>query len=98
MGNETQVKRISRMEEVLEEGTRVVKELEMALDRYEAYSGNIRELEAYYTDGRWKNDFTDEEAGRISSAVKRGVLSEDAVYDFLTMRDQVLARCGRMKR
>ena len=33
-----------------------------------------------------------EEAGQISSDLKRGVLSEDALYDLLNDADKILAR------
>ena len=98
MGNVTQVKRIQRMEQILDEGTRIVSELEQALDKYEAFSVKIDELEQYYTSGQWKKDFADDEAGKLPHDLKRGVLSEDAVYDFLMLRDQVLERTKNVKK
>ena len=47
-------------------------------------------MELYYTGGQWQKDFTDDEAGKLPRDLKRGVLSEDAVYDFLALRDEVL--------
>ena len=95
MSKETQVARIKRMEEILDEGSRILLELEQAVDKYAVFAGKIDELEQYYTGGQWKKDFADDEAGRLPKDLKRGVLSEDAVYDFLSFRDEVLARMKR---
>ena len=98
MENKTQVARIRRMEEILDEGTRIFSELEQALDKYEAFSVKIDELEQYYTSGQWKKDFADDEAGKLPHDLKRGVLSEDAVYDFLVLRDQLLVQINNVKK
>ena len=98
MGNETQVERIRKMEAILDEGNRIVSELEQALEKYDDFSDKIDELERYYTGGQWQKDFADDEAGRFPHDLKRGVLSEDAVYDFLVLRDKVLKRIGNVKK
>ena len=41
------------------------------------------EIEAYYTGADWKQDFADDEAGLLPETLKRGVLSEDRLYDLL---------------
>ena len=41
------------------------------------------ELEAYYKSPEWKRDFADDEAGRLPKGLKRGVLSEDGIYNLL---------------
>ena len=43
----------------------------------------ISELEAYYTSGEWKQDFAADEAGLLPKGLKRGVLSEDGIYNLL---------------
>ena len=95
MSNEKQIERIKKMEAILDEGNRLVSELQQALDKYESFAVAIAELEQYYTGGQWQKDFTDDEAGRLPPGLKRGVLTEDAVYDFLVLRDRVL---GRLKK
>ena len=47
-------------------------------------------LEHYYEGGCWKKDFEDDEAGLLPSYLKRGVLTEDAIYDLLTDNDELL--------
>lgn len=46
--------------------------------------GMVKELEHYYTGEEWKQDFADDEAGLLPHNLKRGVLSEDGVYNLLT--------------
>lgn len=40
-------------------------------------------LEAYYTGGRWLRDYELDEKGLLPEGLKRGVLSEDGVYNLL---------------
>ena len=40
-------------------------------------------LEAYYTFGQWREDYEADERGELSPDLKRGVLSQDALYDLL---------------
>lgn len=41
----------------------------------------------YYEDGQWLSDFELDEQGKLPRDLKRGVLSEDGVYNFLTDLD-----------
>lgn len=87
-----QTERIARMEQQLEVVSRAVKGLAAALDDYEAARDALRELEAYYGSEEWKQDFADDEAGRLPKEMKRGVLSEDAVWNLLEERDRLELR------
>ena len=87
-----QTERIARMERQLEVASRAVKGLAAALDDYEAARDALRELEAYYGSEEWKQDFADDEAGRLPHSLKRGVLSEDAVWNLLEERDRLELR------
>ena len=89
---ETQIARICRMEEILDKSGKAVRDLQEALERYIALEEEIRNLELYYTGGQWQKDFADDEAGKFPRNLRRGVLSEDAVYDFLTLRDEVISK------
>ena len=40
-------------------------------------------LDAYYTSGQWKEDYEADERGELPPDMKRGVLSQDALYDLL---------------
>ena len=90
--SESQIARIYRMEEILNRSSQAVRDLQQALDRYVALEEEIRELERYYAGRQWQKDFADDEAGKLPRDLKRGVLSEDAVYDFLALRDEVISK------
>ena len=79
----------------MEVASRAVKGLSAALDDDEAAREALRELEAYYGSEEWKQDFADDEAGRLPHSLKCGVLSEDAVWNLLEERDMVESRIKR---
>ncbi len=54
----------------------------------EAFSGEeiqikVRLLDEYYTSGEWQKDYEADEAGLFPADMKRGILSQDGLYDFL---------------
>ena len=61
-----------------------MKQLTAALDLYAEVQEDIRQLSDYYGSKDWKRDFAADEAGRLPADLKRGVLSEDAVWNLLT--------------
>ena len=79
-----QVERIKQMELRLERAAAAVMELSAALDKYEAVQEDIKVLEEYYGSNEWKQDFADDEAGRLPTDLKRGVLSEDGIWNLLS--------------
>lgn len=85
----TQTERISHMEKCLDDSRVAIDRLSRALEEYRNVQGKICELEGYYN-GEWRNDFEDDEAGKLPPDLKRGVLSEDAVYDLLSDDREIL--------
>lgn len=71
------------MEQRLDRSSQVVMRLSAALDDYEESLDAIKELEVYYGSNEWKNDFADDEQGRLPQNLKRGVLSEDGIWNLL---------------
>ena len=55
----------------------------------ETVSKMLEVLTDYYTNGQWMCDYEADERGEIPRNLKRGVLSEDAVYDLLSEVDRV---------
>ena len=72
----TQTERIQYYEALMEKA-------EEALPAAERLAERIRELESYYAGPLWKEDFAADEAGRLPEGLKRGVLSEDGLYNLL---------------
>lgn len=85
-----QIERIKHMEDILDRSKQVIYELEEALEKYKNICKEIQELETYYESDTWRADFEDDEAGKIPKDLKRGVLSEDAVYNLLSYHDELL--------
>ena len=79
-----QTTRIRKMERCLVSASAAVKRLEAALDRYESVREAIAALDEYYGSGLWRQDLADDEAGLLPENLKRGVLSQDAIWNLLT--------------
>ena len=79
-----QIERIKQMELRMEHAVKAVMELSVALDKYEAVQDDLTALNEYYGSKQWKQDFADDEAGRLPADLKRGVLSEDALWNLLS--------------
>ena len=90
--SKVQNERIRKMETYLDESGEAIEELSAALDKYEQIQSKFYKLEDYYSSKRWMDDFEADEAGRLPADLKRGVLSEDAVYDLLTAHRELMAR------
>ena len=79
----TREERITYYEEILDQTAAAIRNLEAALDEYEAICPLLQELERYYTGPEWKADFDADAAGTLPQDLKRGVLSEDGIDDVL---------------
>ena len=84
--------RITEMEDCLDTCAAASKQLEEALDAYEACRRQYAKLQAYYEGGQWQKDFEADEKGKVPQDLKRGVLSEDAVYDLLSENKELTVR------
>ena len=71
------------MEQSMERASAAVTELSAALRNYAAVQDDLAALNAYYGSDEWKNDFADDEAGLLPATLKRGVLSEDGLWNLL---------------
>jgi hypothetical protein len=78
-----QTERIKRMEQYLHRASQAVMRLSAALDEYQEAQTAISELSAYYGSDTWKQDFDDDQQGRLPQELKRGVLSEDGIWNLL---------------
>lgn len=78
-----QIERIKQMERCLDQASVAVMELSAALEKYAASQEAIRTLHAYYGSDDWRKDLEDDEAGRLPKDLKRGVLSEDGIWNVL---------------
>ncbi len=58
-------------------------ELREGLLRSAVDKEKLKALTEYYEDGRWLSDYTLDELGSLPLCLKRGVLSQDGVYNLL---------------
>ena len=78
------IHRIKFMEQLLDEIQEIYQNTpEIIADDLEVKE-KIRKLENYLDSGQWLKDYKYDEAGKLPADIKRGVLSEDALYNLLT--------------
>lgn len=92
-----QTERIKLMEQYLNRASQAVMRLSAALDEYQEAQTAIQELSAYYGSDTWKQDFNDDRQGRLPQDLKRGVLSEDAIWNLLEDCRELNARLADTK-
>ena len=88
---ETLTTRIKEMEDRYHEVTRVLGELDMAIEEYNDFKDELATLKDYMESGQWKKDFEADEAGLVPADLPREVLSEDGLYDLLSGADKIIA-------
>ena len=84
ISDKEQIARIRQMERRLNRAAAAVKRLSAAVDRFEVVQDDLAALVQYYDSGVWRQDFEDDEAGLLPQGLKRGVLSEDGIWNLLT--------------
>lgn len=84
------IHRNNQMEEILDAAIQKTDALEQSIAGLKEYQAKIQELEAYYTSPQWKEDFAMDEAGKLPKNLKRGVLSEDGIYNVLERNKELL--------
>ena len=70
---------------------------QVSLEQFQKMKGSFAELvkdmevlSSYYDSDSWMNDYTADEEHRIPNTIRRGVLSQDGLYDLLTEYDAFL--------
>ena len=90
--NKEQLQRIRLMERHLNRAASALKRLSSALDKYEEAKADIAALASYYGSDDWKQDFAADEAGLLPKDLKRGVLSEDGIWNLLEAHRELQER------
>ncbi len=92
--------RLTHLEESLDERIRIMEErldrcveatarLSAACKQWREALEDSRILEEYYQGGDWMEDYEADERGELPDDLIRGVLSEDAVYDYISDRQEL---------
>ncbi len=89
---EADITRIREMEHRMTRALKVVRAMDSALNAFELVQGDIRTLDEYYGSDEWKADLAADEAGLLPPTLKRGVLSEDGIWNLLEDNKDLLCR------
>jgi|GEM_PF-6679395 len=92
----TPAERVRAMELAFDRACGVNGTLIEGLDAFEKNVGTMNELAKYMESGLWKKDFEADEAGEFSEEIKRGVLSEDGLYNVLSEYDDLRKRLRKL--
>ena len=76
-----QIERIKWMEQRFNNALAAI--MDGTTDSLKTIKEDIAELNKYYSSELWKMDFAADEAGHLPPALKRGVLSEDGIWNLL---------------
>lgn len=82
-----QIERIQYMEELLDFIIEARKEQNINPQKSARIQEAIRILAEYYSSDDWKRDFADDGAGLLPKDLKRGVLSEDGIWNVLSSEE-----------
>ena len=80
---ENVIARIEKMEQYMNDVSEVLKNCPKSIKEDEMIKLKIEELEKYQDSGQWLLDYKCDERGELPSDLKRGVLSEDMLYNLL---------------
>ncbi len=77
------IERVKDYERRMDEATFLLKKKSLSEDEAEILKEHIMQIEDYLSSEEWKRDHARDEAGRLPKDIKRGVLSEDGIYNLL---------------
>ncbi|MBR4277409.1 MAG: DUF4298 domain-containing protein [Lachnospiraceae bacterium] len=80
--SDNRIKRITEMEAAMDKVSKVLDGIHEKLSELKKLTGDIDKLEEYY-ENEWRDDFDADERGELPGNLKRGVLTEDALYELL---------------
>ena len=81
--DQEQIRRIEEMERRFARTSEAYQQLCAALEKYEAAQEDLHVLSKYYGSKEWWSDLKADESGLLPDDLKRGVLSEDGIWDLL---------------
>lgn len=72
------------MEQLFDFVSTTLKEVSVSHEQYEEMQIAIAMLSDYYESDKWKQDYAADEAGLLPKELKRGILSEDGIWNLLS--------------
>ena len=89
LGVFSMMKRIEHLEAMYDACLDCIEKMECMLDAFDSMEADMDELNAYYASG-WLSDYESDEAHPLPC--KKGILSEDGLYDLLERYDALKKR------
>lgn len=86
--------RIREMEITFEAIQEMIKNDQFEVSQYEELKEKVSILKQYQESGQWMKDFECDERGELPFDLKRGVLSEDGLYNLLSEVDTISQKIG----
>ena len=83
IGGKGRVERIEYMESIFDQLQEIVRNDPHRLRNDARLKEKLKRLIEYYEGGQWLRDYESDERGELPEQLKRGVLSEDGVYNLL---------------
>lgn len=77
------IERIREMEQRMDRVAQWLETMTVALEQHPSVRDDVFELSTYYESDLWMEDYEADEAGALPADLKRGVLSEDGLYNLL---------------
>ena len=87
---DSRIERINEMEKLFDRVLQTQSAFEKAVEEYRELQEDVHRLEEYYASQQWKDDLAADEKGEIPKSVKRGVLSEDGIFDMLERNKEIM--------
>ena len=78
-----QITRINRYEDILSKSTKTINDVKKSLNALKKLEPDIEYLNNYYGSDEWYQDINDDNLGLLPKNIKKGILSEDAIYNLL---------------
>ena len=86
------VKRVTEMEGIYDQALNIMDNVENSPEEFLGFQKELMRLADYYSSQDWKNDYVMDEDGLLPKDLKRGVLSEDGIYDALERNKELMER------
>ena len=90
--NKDKIKRIDKMEKIMDNSADIFRELNVALDKLEENLSDYKKLDEYYSSENWFLDVEDFNNGVLPQGLKCGVLSEDGAYNLFGENHELAIR------
>lgn len=79
----TNIERIENMESILDESLSLIDDMKRLSAKIEEHAAKLDELTEYYYSDERHQDLEDDEKNLLPEDLKRGVLSEDGIWNML---------------